>query len=87
MPVQHCRMLGGLMVLILALPPLAALTARSTEVSASETNLTLIAVELVVASGLVLAWHLRRYLAPEPQPRLVPVTTSSSQPARSSKAF
>ena len=75
----------GFLFLVLGLPPLAAyLTSRSSGDQASWANLTLFVVELVVASGFGLAWYLRRYLTPQPQPRLVPVVASRTARSRTS---
>ncbi len=83
MPVHQSRVLFGLVLLVLGLPPLAVLMARSSGDMVSWVDFTFLMVELVVASGLVLAWHLRRYLPHEAEPTLLPVPVP--QPARSSK--
>jgi hypothetical protein len=73
MPVQHLRVLGALLVVVLGLPPLAVLAAPTGGDSVNPFDMTLLVVELVVASGLVLAWHLRQHLSRSAEPGLVPV--------------
>lgn len=81
MPVQSSRVLGGFLVLVLGLPPMAVLMARLGGDMASWADWTLLlAVELVIALGLVLASYLRRWLPRPAEPGLVPVRVN--QPDR-----